>query len=270
MRRAGRPEGFLAGLSCQAIHWAARVPRPAPGLLRRRLYDFNRLPITPSWADRLRHRRAAVRFLGTDRRPPSGWRRRPHTSNTGWIGFERLEPGGSSPLQSPAGPFKLYVSPHPEYLPSLIESLWPLLADLPVTAMKVADSAAGLLRPDKLIVYSPRLEWIEDLARRLLCDSKNSTAQGVPFSAEIGGAGLLSWGVDLHGVDRHGVDRHRGASVRSWRSWIVERIATALFEASRQPRHRGPPGLSVRRALEPEGIDIDRWQPLARLWRPPE
>lgn len=254
MPRSGRPGGHLAGLSRQAIRWAARAPRLEPALLRRRLYDFNRLPVTPSWAARLRHRRAAARFLGVDRKPPSEWRRRPSASDVGWIGFERLEPGGCGPLQVPAGPFKLYVSPRPEHLPSVLECLWPQLGRLPVTAMKIADSAAGLLRPDKVIIYSPRLEWIEDLARRLLADASRWPAHGVPFSAEIGGAGLLSWGVD----------HHSAGTVRSWRSWLVERIAGALCQAPRQPLRRDPPSL---RGLELEGVDVERWQPCARFWR---
>ncbi|MEO1085635.1 MAG: hypothetical protein AAFY88_15450, partial [Acidobacteriota bacterium] len=247
----GSPRGHLAQISHRAVRWAARAQPLSTMRLRRRLYDFHRLPLSRAWRRRLPDRHTTLRFLGADRRPPPGWRRR---SAPGWLGLERLDVSSRAPPHAPAGPFKLYVSPLPHRTPEVLESLWPWLYRFPVQAMKVADSVAGLLRPEKLVVYAARLDTLAELAWRLLEDVEVA-AHGVPFSAEIGGRGLVSWGVD----------RHRGGVVRSWRAWLIQRLAVALAA----PARFGEGVPSWRRALERvrlEGVDLERWQPGARLW----
>ena len=82
--------------------------------------------------------------------------------------------------------------------------------------------------------------------------------QGVPFTAEIGGEGLLSWGVDP------AQERHRLAweGPVSWRLFVTSRLARALLHA----RHESGPGLEPWRfALERlrlEGVDISTWTPM--------
>ncbi|MEM8995345.1 MAG: hypothetical protein AAGF23_11195 [Acidobacteriota bacterium] len=249
----GAPRGHISQISHRAVRWAARAPAPSVAHLRRRLYDFHRLPLSPAWRRRLPDRQTAERFLGADRPPPPGWRRR---SSPGWLGLERLDVSSRAPPRAPAGPFKLYVSPLPHRTPEVLEGLWPWLCRVPVQAMKVADSVAGLLRPEKLVIYAARLDTLADLAWHLLEDLEVA-AHGVPFSAEIGGRGLVSWGVD----------RHRGDVVRSWRAWLIQRLAVALTA----PVRFGADIPTWRRALgrlRLEGVDLECWQPGARLWLP--
>ncbi|MEM1177683.1 MAG: hypothetical protein AAGM22_05030 [Acidobacteriota bacterium] len=252
-RRHSRPRGHLAQISLRAVRWASRLPDLERSRLRRRLYDFHRLPLTRRWRRRLPDRGTTARFLGYDRTPPPGWRRR---AVPGWLGLERLDAPSRAPPRDPAGPFKLYISPSPHRTPEVLEGLWPLLGRTDAQAMKVADSSAGLLRPEKIVVYTARLHTVFDLAEHL-GKAVDAPAHGVPFSAEIGGGGLLSWGVD----------RHRGGVVRSWRAWLIERLARALAA----PSYRGSRLPPWRRALERvrlEGVDLERWQPGARLWLP--
>jgi hypothetical protein len=59
--------------------------------------------------------------------------------------------------------------------------------------------------------------------------------QGVPFSAEIAGDGLLSWGMDpprnARVLSWHDYD--------SWRLWVVRRLARAIVTAQSEPHGGG-------------------------------
>jgi len=77
----------------------------------------------------------------------------------------------------------------------------------------------------------------------------------VPFTAELGADGLLSWGMDPPSTLGVGA---------SWRSWLTLQLAGALIEAKRS-------GVAEpwRRALECarcRGVDPDTWAPRSDLW----
>jgi hypothetical protein len=86
----------------------------------------------------------------------------------------------------------------------------------------------------------------------------------VPFTSEIGGDGLLSWGVDP--PDEEG-SAWRGWSGReSWRLWLARRLASALVTA----QATGPSEEAWRFVLDRlrlEGVDTDTWTPGALVFR---
>ncbi|MEM6797028.1 MAG: hypothetical protein AAF725_23840, partial [Acidobacteriota bacterium] len=189
------PSGRLARLSRAAVRWACGWARRGPGgdrrSLIRQLYAYNRLPWTPRWRRRLGggHRPCVERYAGFPRELPAGWRPRARLESDGWVIFERSGPARP-------GPYKLYISPRPEGLGPALDGLFSVLADCRVAAVKVAGLSGDVLRPDKLMVYTDRLDALWDAAQRLGPALEGLEPHGVPFSAEIGGDGLLSWATD--------------------------------------------------------------------------
>jgi hypothetical protein len=285
--RAGGLQGPLAQLSAEALRHAEALGLDDPGRIARSLYGYNRRPVTPAWARRLPDRAAVLGFLGSSpgtrlgRCLAAGWERASGEAEPeGWIAWRwRGQTGRASARRSGPGSgratFKLYLSPALEALPAAFAAMVETLEDVGTGDFKVGSDAAGLLRPDKLVLYFAEREELlaaaGELARRL----PGLPAHGVPFTAEIGLAGALSWGMDPPRSARL-VSWHEG---ESWRIWVVRRLAAALLaaregEPEERERHRerneegrlAPWQFALER-LRREGVDVDRWTPAAHLWR---
>jgi hypothetical protein len=86
----------------------------------------------------------------------------------------------------------------------------------------------------------------------------------VPFTAEIAGGGLLSWGVDP--PPAVGLGPAAGEGRMSWRLWLTHRLARALIAAVAAAEAMEPWRFAIER-LRLEGIDTDSWTPGGGLWR---
>jgi hypothetical protein len=85
---------------------------------------------------------------------------------------------------------------------------------------KIGTGTMGLLRPHKIVAYFADRDHLVVAARWLEDRLRGTRAHGVPFSAELGGDGLLSWGIDPTGSSCGW-----GASWRQWiTSFLVDRI----------------------------------------------
>ena len=262
--------GRIQELSLAALRYAAALAVDDPTLLTLRLYAYNRRPLTPAWQRLLADAPAVERFLGLE---PGGanrklleqhWSRRPGAA--GWMSWRRRGPaaraGGGGGARRGKATYKLYVSPAPEALPAAFGEILAAFDAARVPQMKIGSDGWGLLRPDKIVAHFPDFEALAAAVARLaerLGGIGGIAAQGVPFTAEIGGDGLLSWGVDpplLAG---------RPASGReSWRTWLCRRLALALLAA------RGSSPEPWRFALERlrlEGVDTTTWAPGARVFQ---
>lgn len=265
-RESGRggADGRLAGLSRDALRHAQRLAEhgPAePAHLALRLYGYNRRPLTPAWKRRLPGPVAVEELLGIapggtcrallDR----GWIRLPSAERPAhWLSWgaraaERTGAGGLT--------YKLYVSPAPEELGENFGDVLAAFGEVRAPQFKVGADAGGLLRPDKIVAYFPSFERLAEAADALSARLAGVPAHGVPFTSEIGGAGLLSWGIDPPVAER--------APGESWRFWLSRRLARALV-AGLAAEHAEPWRFALDR-LGLEGIDTDSWTPGALLWR---
>ncbi len=302
---SGREErgGAIAALSVEALRYAQALPIDEPLRLSGRLYGYNRRPLTPRWQRLLAGPSAVPRFLGYGGGGPSaaGFARRwlPQPPSPAWISWRARSGRGRLPASGPM--YKLYVSPRTEWLgEGGFLAVAAALAEAGAPQWKVGADAAGLLRADKIVAYFADFEALAAAADRLHERLAGVAAQGVPFTAEIGGAGLLSWGVDPP----------RGEALpwgqqESWRLWLTHRLARALIAAqsgrdlpnAAARSGRDLPNAAARSgrdlpnaaaqsgrdlpnvagAVEPwrfaverlrlEGIDTDTWTPGAGLWR---
>lgn len=164
------------------------------------------------------------------------------TTYPGWVGFAR------TPARIEAhAPYKLYVSPRPEGLAMAFPIIATLFARMDVRAFKVGRGLEGLLRPDKIVAHFDTRDHLDAVASALGTELAGCPVQGVPFTAEAGADGLLSWGMDpLPGGD-----------ALSWRAWVTKRLAAALV-AARSTAGQDAVTAALR-AVEAAGVDPVTW-----------
>lgn len=258
--REERCGSYLARLSRAAMLHALALGETSYAPLAARLYGFNRLPLQACWQKRLPGPAAVAGFLGMGEggalRPllDRNWVELPPAD--GWLHWQARSPRGD---RAAAGPrFKLYLSPRPEALPEVFADFLAGLEEVRAERFKVGADAAGILRPDKTVAYFASFDQLGDAALRLAGRLGAAPVQGVPFTAEIGGGGLLSWGVDP-------VSAHGGR--RSWRVWLAHEIAAALVAARTEPvEDDQEPWERALARLRHRGVDPETWSPVAG-WR---
>ncbi|MGH7248249.1 MAG: hypothetical protein ACREH9_09110, partial [Pseudomonadota bacterium] len=123
---------------------------------------------------------------------------------------------------------------------------------------------AGLLRPDKLVVYFWSFDSLQETARQILTRLGSCPAHGVPFTAGITDDGLLSWGFDPPPDKGALAWRER----ESWRLWITNRLATALLSARKTAAGGIEPWQFALDRLRLENIDTATWAPNDSFGRP--
>jgi hypothetical protein len=143
-----------------------------------------------------------------------------------------------------------------EALPDVLPRLAGVLAQAGAHHFKVGPDARGLLRPDKVVVYAADARELAGIAAALEDELAGVPAHGVPFTAELAGGGLLSWGGDP-APDAGPV----GGDAESWRLSVARRLAEALHTARRAParRLRALDFALARLALD--GVDIRSFAP---------
>ena len=256
---APAPASPLARLSLQALQYAASLDLDDTRTLGSRLYRFNTFPASPNARRRWPDGDAVRAFLQLDR----------YTSNPtvvarsagAWCGWRVRRARGPSHREPR---YKLYVSPRPDCVDAALREVIARLAETRALECKVGRDLQGLLRPDKLIVYFQTLGALQEAARRWARALAGMPAQGVPFTAAIGGDGLLSWGLDPP-MMRHGRSKRRPAS--SWREWVTRRLAGALVAARRSPGSAVPPTRFALDRVALEGVDTRTWTPSPWLRR---
>ncbi|HEX9942429.1 MAG TPA: hypothetical protein VGG03_10460 [Thermoanaerobaculia bacterium] len=259
-REAG--SGRIAVLSLAALRAAQALPVEDPERLAWTLYTYNRRPLTPRWQRALPDAAAVERFLGIApegphrRRLRGSWEPAPSEYWLSW----RFRRRTGTPAPS-AVSYKLYVSPLPEVLGEGFGAILDALTAARAYQFKVGSNALGLLRPDKIVAYFSGFEPLAEAAAVVCRRLAGAPAQGVPFTSEIGGDGLLSWGVD---PPRETPAADEG---ESWRLWLARRLAQALLAARSATAEAAEPWRFALDRLRLEGIDTATWTPGTLLWR---
>lgn len=150
---------------------------------------------------------------------------------------------------------KLYVSPRPEALSDVFPRIVETFIRFEVPSFKVGRGVEGILRPDKIMAYFHERPHMHAVAGALEKVLRRCSVQGVPFTADIGGDGLLSWGIDPP----------PGSAAVSWRAWVTKCLATALAEPS--ARRSRDPVTSVLARVRALGVDPETWHASADVFR---
>jgi hypothetical protein len=241
--------GRIAHLSLAALRLAASHAPTDADAVAHWLYRFGTVPRGP----------ALDRDFGPDDDPMAvlgmtvGGRARrvletayAATSLTGWYSFARALDRGQL-----AAVCKLYVSPRPEALADAFPRIVDALVAAEVRSFKVGRGIEGLLRPDKIIAYFEDHTHMAAVTAALDRSLSGCPPQGVPFTAESAGDGLLSTGVDPPATN----------TPTSWRAWVTKRLAVSLTDARALPREGAV--AATLADMRRQGIDPERWQPAA-------
>jgi hypothetical protein len=240
----------IAHLSLAAIRLAASVFWTEAALVEHWLYRFGTVPRGPAVERDFGAGDNPIAVFGLS--PGSRTRRMLEatyeaSSIEGWYSFARTHA-----REKMVAACKLYVSPKPEALVDAFPQVADTFVQSDVRSFKIGRGIEGLLRPDKIIAYFENHMHMEAVAGALGRSLRGCPAQGVPFTAEVGGDGLLSYGVDPPAHNK---------KVASWRSWITKRLADSLTS------HCGATRVDIVRAaladLRLVGVDPDLWLPTA-------
>lgn len=260
-----RPRSRTNLLSLEALRYGQALHCSDGPTLAHRLYGFNRAPVSPRWTQRLGSYADIESHVGLDgtgvsrRATQSGWRAGVAPDAPSWLVW-RLRPGPKGGSR-----FKVYVSPQLEHLGVAIRAALPILTELEVPAFKVGRDLPGVLRPDKFVIYAGSRRQVRAICSALAPALAGLGAQGVPFTAAIDQAGLLSWGIDPPESESlvHG-------QRTSWRRWLTERLAVALLVAQRQgsPTPVAEPWRFALARIALDGVDARTWLPTEASWVP--
>ena len=263
-------DGHLARLSLQALQRAQLLPDQDSATISNYLYSDNRLPLSPYWTRRLPSADSVGSYLGLGaqttmtRKLDKFWLQpnsRSDTQESGWRYWQARSLNFSAdPAQAI---YKLYISPLPTHLPEVFAEAIDVFAACEVQQFKIGKNVGELLRPDKLIVYVETLDKLHQVASSLCDRLAGIEAHGVPFTAELGLDGLLSWGMDPPSTEYSTAWKQR----ESWRLWICNRLAIALAEARRQPNASISAWQFALERLRLDGVDPSTWTPISGLWQ---
>lgn len=249
-------------LSRAALLHAQELETNDPQTLAMALYHYNHIPISQFWKTHFAGPEAILVHVGADRGALRAMLDRDwilSDDRSTWLSWT----SAPAPLRrDDDAVYKLYVSPRPERIRDAFEALVRVLAAVPAN-FKMGSSAAGLLRPDKLVAYFATRQELDEAASMMRRELAGCDAHGVPFTAALEESGLLSWGIDPPERERvlHWLDR------QSWRLWIVQRLggAMAIAKAAHTARAVEPCRFAVAR-IQRLGVDVGTWTPLPTLW----
>jgi hypothetical protein len=262
-------ESSLAAMSRRAVEYAAALELSDPLALSARLYAYNCIPASPLWRTLLPKDAATAEYLGlvdgaAARVMSREWRALP--DSPAWISWQARSSRWEKTYGSePATTYKLYVSPACDQLREVVQAIADAVARSNAMQWKVGKGIYGLLRPDKMVIYFHQLADLREVALKIMNCLEGCVPHGVPFTAELAGAGLLSWGVDPPD-EAHVLPWLEG---ESWRGKVCNQLALALVQAGNEaggdlagdtPVHMSAARFAIQR-LRLEGIDTDTWTP---------
>jgi hypothetical protein len=239
--------GRLARLSLAALQHGQELAFDDAERLALWLYAYNRMPATREFEHACTPVRLAALFLA----PGESWEQLAAGPPYGpwWVWRSRRSQAGAAPS------CKLYVSPRPTQFTTAVRTALDVLAGTGAMTVKFGGDANGVLRPDKLVAYFSEFAALRCAAQCLESALAGCPVHGVPFTAELGADGLLSWGMDPPAAIGVGV---------SWRSWLTLQLARAMIEAKRSGA--AEPWRCALERVRARGVDPDTWVPRSDLW----
>lgn len=259
----GQIKKMLADLSLEALYHAARFASEDVGFLAARLYFYNREPASPAWRrlyaspDQVAAQLALATGGENALRLESRWQLvSPDQPHERWFTWFRRSVAGRDPGRR----FKLYVSPRLEELPHVFTQVISLIEASCAEAFKVGRDVYSLIRPDKLVLYFSSFGALEGAGQLLARELRWVKPQGVPFTAQLGEAGLVSWALDPP------QEFAPAPGLSSWRHWITHQLAGYLAAGLQLGLAAETCVQIARDQLALRGVDTVTWAPNMDIW----
>ena len=254
--QAHAPCGRIAELSIEALKYAEALGDLTVQELTRRIYDYGRRPLSAYHNSTFDNPGTDFfgNLLNTVGSVLSAYWIRSSTADPGWIMWRPIRiPGEIEDIC-----YKLYVSPGLSDVAAALRVSANILGQSPgVRGLKVGRGLAGLSRADKIVAYFSRLDDLQQAGLRIQSELEGCAVHGVPFTAELSGDGLLSWGADP--------PRTNTSQRRSWRLWLAGKLAAHLA-AGRRSHTSSPTWQFVLDRIRLDGVNPDTWVPDTGLW----
>lgn len=251
----------IAQMSISAVQYAQNLDIQDSLKLSARIYFYNRQPISPKWQRLFSTPETVLVHIGahigaTRSMLAQHWKRLNLVPpNHDWIAW-RVQHDRTVSLHT-ASRYKLYVSPACNGLRSAFEAAVAAGSACSATCIKIGGNAAGLLRSDKIVLYFDTLDDVQQAADQIHGRLAGCPVHGVPFTSELAGDGILSWGMDPPDNQQALAWHER----QTWRLWITNRLATALIMARQTLDAPIVPWQFALERLRLEGIDTATWTP---------
>jgi hypothetical protein len=257
-------ETFLSALSRRALQYAGTLDVSDAAALSMRLYNYNRLPASRRWRELLPDEAAVERHLGIQNGAQvlKHWTRL-DSDKAPWLAWQSRR--GTLRSNRSGSTYKLYVSPGCSALGEAFQAVAAAANESAAHHFKVGNNVYGLLRPDKMVLYFHHFPDLQETAHKIMGKLSNCPVHGVPFTAELAGDGLLSWGIDPP-AERTVPWLER----ESWRQRVTNQLATALLLAKSSGVTELPPWRFAIERLRLEGVETQTWTPSRSLaWAEP-
>lgn len=258
----------IARISQAALEYAQMLETCDSFQLSFRLYCYNRIPASAYWLQLLPNRDRVTEYLkictpGTLKTMlDEHWiQTAGAASDDGWNSWKTKY--WRAPSVERGLNYKLYISPDLQHTAQVFAASVETFTRLGVPAFKVGRDLYGLLRPDKFVAYFDDFEALQEAAGLLSRNLAGTPAHGVPFTAELAGDGLLSWGTDPP-TQRQGPWRN---TRESWRFWLTNRLAVALIAAKNTHTGVLQPWQFAMERMRLEGVDTTTWTPAPDIWQ---
>lgn len=248
----------LLELSSGAIRYAVQLNEVDTTSLASKLYAYNTVPLLFMPANALKTFEEVEAFLGIGKNEPltqellKNWNKHEPDRKYSWISWSRKQKRRHDVRLKPT--YKIYISPVLEELPAVFEKAVRVLTGSDAFSFKIGMNREGLLRPDKFVAYFTEFGHLITAADWLGPVLKAHKAQGVPFTASLDDAGMLSWGMDS-ASDEILKNREGG----SWRAAVTEKLAASISLSKTEKLSPEESVDFVLKKMMLEGVDTTTW-----------
>ena len=248
--------GCLSALSVQAIHAAWLQHQQDLKSLASKLYSFNSIPWDADRRSFFTAKHSIKEFLfslcGTavEKQLNKEWTFVTGAEKRGWLSWIRPPENDDDFLQT----HKLYISAFIDDMPLVISKAIPVINASAAISFKTGSNIAGLLRPDKMVVYFINEASLLQTAALLEKELDGCRAQGVPFSKQLDKNGLLSYGIDP--PESEVLD---AIEEGSWRTTIADKLALAILQTKNDGLNWHQSFDFIKAYLLLNGIDPKNW-----------
>ncbi|MGQ7094339.1 hypothetical protein ACUOBA_38005, partial [Escherichia coli] len=104
-------------------------------------------------------------------------------SHEGWMVWRSRQKRAS--LSESTGTYKLYLSPHCEFLQEAFSAMLDVLTEVKVPIFKIGSDVYGMLRPDKMVAYFTNYEELQETAHKIGCERNPMSGAPLQFLSNL-------------------------------------------------------------------------------------
>ena len=246
-------ENYLSQLSYNAILYGMKLPINDVTSLGARIYFHNRYPLSSEWKKRFEEEKfLEVKDKNSKKLLKKYWTRSKSKIES-WEFWQKND--NELDVNKSKSTYKLYISPRPDKVGSILDIIVPVLTEMNVPRFKYGVTVQDVLRPDKIVIYFKSYEEMFKLSETIIPLLQDFDVHGIPFSSQLDERGLISWGIDPPKNE----NKLQWQERESWRVWVSFRIANAILQARSESLDFETTFAFVLDKMASIGVNVDMW-----------